>query len=155
MVCYGVMVCIIYDVTGWDIHVIAWFITYHYHRVESRFLLSHSKLKSPTISTHFQRPLKELEKPISAARRRRQNVDGFSNEKRRRGSITHPLKSAIQRSRASPSEVRQRWSPSPCSSSSVSPCASPCTSPCVSLSADSERKNFARKGNNSAKYQTV
>jgi hypothetical protein len=71
-----------------------------FHRVESRFLLSHSQLKSPTISTHFQRSLKELENSISGVRRRRQKVDGYSNEKRRRGSITHPLKSAIQRSRA-------------------------------------------------------
>jgi hypothetical protein len=54
-----------------------------------------SKLKSPTISTHFQRSLKELENSISGVRRRRQKVDGYSNEKRRRGSITHPLKSAI------------------------------------------------------------
>ncbi len=28
MVC--VMVCVIYDVTGWDIHVITGIITYHY-----------------------------------------------------------------------------------------------------------------------------
>ncbi len=54
-----------------------------------------SKLKSPTISTHFQRPLKELENPVSGVRLRQWKVDGFSNEKRRRGSITHPLKSAI------------------------------------------------------------
>ncbi len=63
--------------------------------VESRFLLSHSQLKSLTTSTKFQRPLEELENPISASRRRRQNVDGFSKEQRRRGSITHPLISAI------------------------------------------------------------
>jgi hypothetical protein len=58
------------------------------YSVESRFLLSHSQLKSPSISTHFQRPLKELEKPISAARRRRQIVDGFSNEKEE-GAASH------------------------------------------------------------------
>ncbi len=56
---------------------------------------SQLRLKSPIISTHIQRPLKELENSISRVKRRRQNVDGFSNEKRRRGSIIHPLKFAI------------------------------------------------------------
>ena len=69
-------------------------------------VLLHIELKRPTISTHFQRPLKELENSISGVRRRRQKVDGFSNNKRSNGSNTHPLKSAILRSRASWSEVR-------------------------------------------------
>ena len=73
-------------------------------------VLLHIELKRPTISTHFQRPLKELENSISGVRRRRQKVDGFSNNKRGNGSNTHPLKSAILRSRASRSEVRLRRS---------------------------------------------
>ena len=39
-------------------------------------------------------------------RRRRQEDDGYSNNKRSNGSNTHPLKSAILISRASRSEVR-------------------------------------------------
>jgi hypothetical protein len=39
-------------------------------------------------------------------RRRRQKIDGFSNNKRSNCSSTHPLKSAILISRASRSEVR-------------------------------------------------
>ena len=73
-------------------------------------VLLHIELKRPTISTHFQRPLKELENSISGASLRRQKVDGFSNNKRSNGSNTHPLKSAILRSRASRSEVRLRRS---------------------------------------------
>ena len=101
-------------------------------------VLLHIELKRPTISTHFQRPLKELENSISGVRRRRQKVDGFSNNKRSNGSNTHPLKSAILRSRASRSEVR--------SAGGLSPCASPSVSPCASPSAKSPRKSLGRLG---------
>ncbi len=42
-------------------------------------------------------------------RRRRQEDDGYSNNKRSNGSNTHPLKSAILKFRMSRSEVRSRF----------------------------------------------
>ena len=74
--------------------------------MESQKVLCRISLKSPTISTHFQRPLKELENTNF-------KVDDFSNNKRSNGSKTHPLKSAILMSRASRSVVRHLREKSP------------------------------------------
>jgi hypothetical protein len=65
-------------------------------------VMLHSKLKRPTISTHFQSPSEGVGKCDAqrTPRRRRHRVDGFSNNKRSNGSNTHPLKSAILISRA-------------------------------------------------------
>jgi len=81
------------------------------HCMEIRKCLDFSALKRPTISTLFQRPSEGVGKCDFRGRRRRQEDDGYSNNKRSNGSNTHPLKSAILISRASRSEVRHLREP--------------------------------------------
>jgi hypothetical protein len=75
---------------------------------KSQKAMLHSKFKRPTVSTHFQRPgpsdsegIIELANVISESGSRAcPPADGFSNNKRSNGRLTHPLKPAILISRA-------------------------------------------------------
>ena len=70
--------------------------------------LVRSELKSPTISTLFQRSSGGVDKlRFQGPFRRPLKFEGYSNNKRSNGSNTHLLKFAILISRASRSEVRR------------------------------------------------